>query len=185
MTQWGQPFLPVLYIQLDNATRENKNSTMFGYLSMLVDQGLFSKVKVNFLLVTHTHDHIDKMFSTFSRQLSRHDAFTLPKLFHFMSFVLHTHHAQKCYTWRRYMTSRDIYQMGVLGMSLRNMPHNKTCHGGMNVLVIKKELSTIVYLLIIGVYKRDSRCRAFRLRIVARVGWKSPRLWTRRKKNTI
>ena len=40
-----------------------------------------TEVKVNFLLVGHTHDHSDQMFSTFSRQLSRCDAFTLPKLF--------------------------------------------------------------------------------------------------------
>ena len=78
---WGHPFPPILYIQLDNTARENKNSTIFGYLSMLVNQGLFRKVKVNFLLVGHTHDHIDQMLNTFSRQLSRYDAFTLPKLF--------------------------------------------------------------------------------------------------------
>ena len=58
---------PVLYVQLDNTVRENKNSIVFGYLSMLVKQGVFRKVKVNFLLVGHTHDHIDQTFSTFSR----------------------------------------------------------------------------------------------------------------------
>ena len=59
MMSWGQPFPPVLYIQLDNTTSENKNPTVFDYLSMLVNQGLFRKVKVNFLLVGHTHDHIE------------------------------------------------------------------------------------------------------------------------------
>ena len=71
---------PVLYVQLDNTARENKNASVFGYLSMLVHKGLFKKVKVNFLLVGHTHDHIDQMFSTFSKKLSRYDAFTLPAL---------------------------------------------------------------------------------------------------------
>ena len=42
--------------------RENKNSTVFGYLSMLVDRGILKKFKVNFFLVGHTHDHIDQMF---------------------------------------------------------------------------------------------------------------------------
>ena len=82
---WGQPMPHVLYVQLDNIARENKNSIVFGYLSMLVNQGVFKKIKVNFLLVGHTHDHIDQMFSTFSRQLSRHDAFTLPKLVYIIS----------------------------------------------------------------------------------------------------
>ena len=67
LMNWGHPLPPILYIQLDNTARENKNSTVFGYLSMLVKQGVFRKVKVNFLLVGHTHDHIDQMFSTFSR----------------------------------------------------------------------------------------------------------------------
>ena len=61
---WGHPLAPILYIQLDNTGRENKNATVFGYLSMLVNQGLFRKVKVNFLLAGHTHDHFDQMFST-------------------------------------------------------------------------------------------------------------------------
>jgi hypothetical protein len=37
-------------------------------------------VKVNFLLVGHTHDHIDQMFNTFSKKISRSDAFTLLSL---------------------------------------------------------------------------------------------------------
>jgi hypothetical protein len=49
---------PMLYVQLDNIARENKNSGLFGYLNMLVHKGLFNKVKVN-LFVVHTHDHID------------------------------------------------------------------------------------------------------------------------------
>ena len=67
LMNWGKPLPPVLYIQFYNTARENKNSTVFGYLSMLVEQAVFRKVKVNFLLVGHTHDHIDQMFSTFSR----------------------------------------------------------------------------------------------------------------------
>ena len=59
---WGQPLPLLLYNQLDNTARENKNSTVFSYLSMLVNQRVFSKVKISFLLVGHTHDHIDQMF---------------------------------------------------------------------------------------------------------------------------
>ena len=35
---------------------------------------------MNFLLIGHTHDHIDKMFSRFSKKLVRCDDFTLPTL---------------------------------------------------------------------------------------------------------
>ena len=42
---------PVLYLQLDNCWRENKNTTMFGYLSWLVHMRYFLKICVGFLLV--------------------------------------------------------------------------------------------------------------------------------------
>ena len=59
LQSWSGLLPPVLYVQLDNTARENKNSIVFGYLSMLVERGIFKKIKVNFLLVGHTHDHID------------------------------------------------------------------------------------------------------------------------------
>ena len=64
-------------------------------------------MKVNFLLVGHTHDHIDKMFSTFSRQLSRYDAFTLPKLFGFICDAYtprpNVIHLKEIYEFKRYI----------------------------------------------------------------------------------
>ena len=80
LQSWTGPLPSVLYVQLDNTTRENKIYSVFGYLSMLVHKEIFKKIKVNFLLVGHTHDHIDQMFSTFSKKLSRCDAFTSPIL---------------------------------------------------------------------------------------------------------
>ena len=41
LKNWGHPLPPVLYIQLDNIARENKNSTVFGYLNTLVKLGVF------------------------------------------------------------------------------------------------------------------------------------------------
>ena len=67
-------------MQLDNTSRENKNSIVFGYLSMLVERRVFKIIKVNFLLVGHTHDHIHQMFIRLSKKLARCDAFTLPTL---------------------------------------------------------------------------------------------------------
>ncbi|CAN0120568.1 unnamed protein product, partial [Heterosigma akashiwo] len=51
-----------LYIQFDNCS-ENKNKTVFAFLSHLVQLGLFRKVKSGFLMVGHTHEDLDAYFS--------------------------------------------------------------------------------------------------------------------------
>ena len=38
---------PVLYLQLDNCVRENKNCVIFGFLALLVDLDVFEKVNVD------------------------------------------------------------------------------------------------------------------------------------------
>ena len=53
---------------------------MFGYLNMVAELGIFQKVKVGFLLVGDTHDHIDQMFSHFAVTLGRKNAGRLPSL---------------------------------------------------------------------------------------------------------
>ena len=46
---------PVLVLQLDNTSQENKNSHLFAFLAALVKAGTFEKIIVNFLPVGHTH----------------------------------------------------------------------------------------------------------------------------------
>ena len=70
----------VLYLQVDNCTRENKNRYLFGYLELLVALGVFMEVEVSFLPVGHTHTDIDQAFSVVSRILSRTDAATMTEL---------------------------------------------------------------------------------------------------------
>jgi len=41
----------VLYLQLDNCSRENKNWVMLAYLSTLVQLGVVAKVQLGFLPV--------------------------------------------------------------------------------------------------------------------------------------
>ena len=112
LQSWIGPLPPVLYVQLDNTARENKNSSVFGYLSMLVEKGVFKKVKVNFLLVGHTHNHIDQMFSTFSKKLSRYDAFTLPALCDLISQAYTPKpeivHLKEIYDFKRYAHDGNI-----------------------------------------------------------------------------
>ena len=93
-------------MELDNTSRENKNSMVFGYLSMLVKKGIFKNIKVNFLLVGHTHDHINQMFSRFSKKLAQCDAFTLSMLTKLISEVYtpkpEVHHLNELYDFKRF-----------------------------------------------------------------------------------
>jgi hypothetical protein len=57
--------------QFDNC-KENKNKYVFTYISLLVQQGLFSKIEVFFLIVGHTHASIDQFFSILSKRISKH-----------------------------------------------------------------------------------------------------------------
>ncbi|GBG93155.1 hypothetical protein CBR_g59742 [Chara braunii] len=76
------PFPRVLYLNLDNTTKENKKKYVVSYLFYLVKINIFTKVKLNFLLVGHTDEDIDQMFSCFSRRLNLQSAFDLPELKH-------------------------------------------------------------------------------------------------------
>jgi hypothetical protein len=42
---------PVLFLQMDNCWRENKNRTMFGYLCWLVETAVLQRVNAGFLIV--------------------------------------------------------------------------------------------------------------------------------------
>ena len=68
---------PVLYLQLDNCSRENKNQYVFGFAGWLVQQGTFEEVKIGFLIVGHTHEHIDQFFSVLQKLLSAYGARTV------------------------------------------------------------------------------------------------------------
>ena len=47
---------------------------------MLVQRKIFKKVKLGFLLVGHTHDQIDQMFSRFWIKLAKKSAFDIPQI---------------------------------------------------------------------------------------------------------
>ena len=50
---------PILNVQMDNATGDNKNRYVFYFWSLLVANRIFQEVYVNFMIVGHTHDDID------------------------------------------------------------------------------------------------------------------------------
>ena len=51
---------PSLYLQIDNCG-ENINKTLIAFLTDLVRKKVFRKIKACFLVVGHTHDHIDQV----------------------------------------------------------------------------------------------------------------------------
>ena len=62
---------PILNVQMDNATGNNKNKYVFAYWSLLVAKRIFREVYVNFMIVGHTHDDIDALFGRWSMLLKK------------------------------------------------------------------------------------------------------------------
>jgi hypothetical protein len=65
---------PVLHIQLDNTTKQNKGRYLMAYLAYLVQQGVIKEAYCNFLPVGHTHEDIDQFFSRVSVFTRHHNA---------------------------------------------------------------------------------------------------------------
>ncbi|WAR29289.1 hypothetical protein MAR_002857 [Mya arenaria] len=70
----------VLYIQMDNSGKDNKNVFIILFMAWLVRRRVFRKVKIGFLMVGHTHEDIDQVFSRVSSHLRRQEVLTLPNL---------------------------------------------------------------------------------------------------------
>ena len=70
----------ILYLQLDNCSRENKNRYLLGYVECLLRWNIFDEIEVGFLPVGHTHEDIDQAFSCTAERLRSCDAVTLEDL---------------------------------------------------------------------------------------------------------
>ena len=66
-----------LFLQLDNCSGDNKNKYVFGYFSSLVSNGTFNTVVLSFLVVGHTHEDVDQLFSTIGAHLQKYGSLTL------------------------------------------------------------------------------------------------------------
>lgn len=71
---------PVLYLQADNSAKDNKNFILLGFLGSLVQRKIFQKVKLSFLMVGHTHEDVDQLFSRVSIQIGNKAIKTLDHL---------------------------------------------------------------------------------------------------------
>lgn len=76
---------PVLFIQADNCTRQNKNRFFFAYFEFLVAKGVFTEVQISFLPIGHTHTDIDQAFSSVATRLRNTNAKTMQDLVHELS----------------------------------------------------------------------------------------------------
>jgi hypothetical protein len=56
----------VLYLQLDNAP-DNKSKRFLAFVAYLIQKKVFKKVKLSYLIVCHTHEDVDSLFSAISR----------------------------------------------------------------------------------------------------------------------
>jgi hypothetical protein len=69
-----------LHVTFDNASGECKNQWMMRFLGLLVFHGVFQAITASMLLVGHTHDIVDQMFSVWSRMLRIYNAETYEKM---------------------------------------------------------------------------------------------------------
>ena len=70
----------VLFLQLDNCGSENKNQYVFAFFSLVTARGIFEMVHLGFLMVDHTPEDVDAMFSRFSKRLRSSCVFTFCQL---------------------------------------------------------------------------------------------------------
>ncbi|XP_030834677.1 uncharacterized protein LOC115921382 [Strongylocentrotus purpuratus] len=75
-----KPLPPILFLQADNCWRENKNKYVMALLEMLVGKKIFHEVHLSYLLVGHTHEDIDQLFSQIGPKLKAKSAETIPQL---------------------------------------------------------------------------------------------------------
>ena len=68
-----------LHICFDNAA-DNINEAVFVYAAALVHHGIFQVVTIGTLLVGHTHNICDQLFSVWSRWLNSHNCFTIREM---------------------------------------------------------------------------------------------------------
>eukprot|EP00105_Crassostrea_gigas_P040560 XP_019924708.1 PREDICTED: uncharacterized protein LOC105332847 [Crassostrea gigas] len=97
-------------------------------MAYLVEKGVFRKIKVSFLMVGHTHEDIDQVFSKFSHWLCKHAAMTLEKLMEGF---------EKCYT----PTPASIRTSTVFNITEWLIPHLNTIknHSKPHIFKIAKD----------------------------------------------
>ena len=66
-----RPLPPHLVLQVDNTVAQAKNGYVGAFCAYMVSKQLFQSVTMNFLMVGHTHEDIDQLFSLLVSQVIR------------------------------------------------------------------------------------------------------------------
>ncbi|XP_052075824.1 uncharacterized protein LOC127713918 [Mytilus californianus] len=105
----GGSLPPTLYLQADNAAKDNKNNYVLMFLAMLVKAEIVKKIKLSFLMVGHTHEDVDQFFSRISVKCHQQAAVTLPDLHQLISTSIkpmpYIEHITSLWDFRKLSTS--------------------------------------------------------------------------------
>lgn len=114
----GIPLPSVLYLQMDNCTRENKNKYLMSVLHLLVYAGVFKKIKLSFLPVGHTHEDVDQMFSRFATKLRGQHVMSLPDLMRAIKDAFQpppiTIRVKEVACWNKFLEPRLLKVKGIM-----------------------------------------------------------------------
>lgn len=77
----------ILWLQLDNCFRENKNNFLYGFLTWLLASKIFTEVMCSYLMVGHTHNNLDQVFSTAAIYQDYHSVFLFTHLAQSLCFA--------------------------------------------------------------------------------------------------
>jgi hypothetical protein len=66
-----KPLPTKLFLQMENCVKDSTNHHMLAFLSLLIACNVFEEVQLGFLVVGHTHEHIDGSFGYLSNFLRK------------------------------------------------------------------------------------------------------------------
>ncbi len=76
----AKPLPRNLLLQMDNCMKDNKNQHLLAFLSLLTMRDVFEEMNLEFLVVAHTHEDIDKCFGYLSKKLREQNNYVLADL---------------------------------------------------------------------------------------------------------
>jgi hypothetical protein len=76
---------PILYLQLDNCIRENKNTVFISYLCWILERDVFKEIYLSFLPVGHTHFDCDQCASCIGTAVKYKDITSVESLMEMLS----------------------------------------------------------------------------------------------------
>ena len=133
-----------LYLQLDNCCPTNKNRIMLAWAACLVKHGWFKEVHLSYLMVGHTHEDIDQLFSQLWALVVEGPVYTIDdytrgiqELFRRSRWSynkIDVYHQDTCWDWEAWLNAFTY-----------DAHHLETCHGFLVVQQIDENgVETIV-----------------------------------------